>query len=239
VPGARCIGSGAGHSPRPGDLRHSLVLPRGVNPIDVFDVDHRGEHHDQRIRIPRRLRGSTTWANAARRPGASATGSGRSTPLTWSATAGIDKDAGAGTTLHLIKAGLKNRHDHRRSRARTVSRAACRRSSAPTRRDFDDPLTGRLRSDRHPGRRQRAVQLRTPRRRGDNRDRSGRAGPGTCASSTAPRTTGHQKYSPRSAAATLSGTANSSGMSPHSSAMRASSKASLGESASILSNVRR
>ena len=50
-------------------------------------------------RTPRRLRGSATPASAERRSGATATGSGSSTPATWPARAAMDKDADAGTAL--------------------------------------------------------------------------------------------------------------------------------------------
>src|SRR5690349_12297349 len=34
----------------------------------------------------------------------------------------------------------ENRHDHHQGRARTLTSAACRRSSAPTHRDYADPV---------------------------------------------------------------------------------------------------
>jgi D-alanyl-D-alanine carboxypeptidase len=38
----------------------------------------------------------------------------------------------------------QNRHDHHQSRARTLIPAACHRSSAPTHRDFADPLANEV-----------------------------------------------------------------------------------------------
>jgi len=37
----------------------------------------------------------------------------------------------------------ENRHDHHQGRARALTSTACRRSSAPTQRDFADPLAPR------------------------------------------------------------------------------------------------
>ena len=91
------------HTQRDGDLVGQVSDPLGdrdERPRPGHDRTHRrGEHHHQ----PVPHAAAFAWINhptsTLRRPGASTTGSGSSTPPTWSATAAIDKDADAGSAL--------------------------------------------------------------------------------------------------------------------------------------------